>query len=175
MYGRMIIDAEENECAGYDSITVRLEDCDSLIIPIIKDEWEGTIKWIATKNSVRPNHKRKNWFVGCRVFKMSDYHFDFQGVGVDLKWETMRSSGAGGQHVNTTESGVRVTHIPTGISVKCQADRSQIRNKEMALELLTLKLVAYNKAKTDQEKREIWLNKIQIERGNEKKTFSGEI
>ena len=77
----------------------------------------------------------------------------------DLRIDTMRSSGAGGQHVNTTDSAVRITHIATGIVVACQAERSQLQNKTRALELLKTKLLL--------KKREDELKKLNEIRGDQ--------
>ena len=69
----------------------------------------------------------------------------------DIKMEVFRSSGAGGQHINKTSSAVRLIHIPTGITVECQTERSQFQNRDNAMKMLRTKLYEIEKAKQDNE------------------------
>lgn len=128
----------------------------------IVDEWEGTIQWIA-QSPYRIYHKRKNWFVGVNSFTPTELS------EIDTKYityQTLRSSGPGGQHVNKTESAVRATHAPSGLSVTASDQRSQLQNKKLATERLLIKLSAWNIEQAMQKAQENWNNHNSLERGN---------
>lgn len=128
--------------------------------------WLGTIQW-TFQSQIRPNHKRKNWFVGITQFETplllpSDDTIIFQAC---------RASGAGGQHVNTTDSAVHATHVASGISVKVMSERSQHANKRLAKELIALKLQQQLENSHAHHKQTQHLQHALIERGNAVKSF----
>lgn len=128
----------------------------------IVDEWEGTIQWIA-QSPYRIYHKRKNWFVGVNSFTLTELS------EIDTKYityQTLRASGPGGQHVNKTESAVRATHTPSGLSVTASDQRSQLQNKKLATERLLIKLSAWNQEQVIQKAQENRDNHNNLERGN---------
>lgn len=136
--------------------------CDELV-----KEWDGTIQWIA-QSPYRIYHKRKNWFVAVNTFQLPEMKkFNEK----ELNYQTLRASGPGGQHVNKTESAVRVTHIPSGLSVTASEQRSQWQNKKLATERLMIKLAAFNSKKITQVAQENWDNHNNLQRGNPVKTI----
>ncbi len=133
-------------------------------------DWQGTVLWVSTNNPYRPAHKRKNWFVGVNFF--DDVELP-EIRECDIRYETCRSGGKGGQNVNKVETSVRATHTPSGISVKCSDERSQLQNRALARERLLLKLRRYNDDAMAESQSRQWSNHNSLERGNPVKKFRG--
>ena len=168
-----VVDYESDDEFGFRSIIFKIDKITNKEIDAIRSKWEGTIKFISIKNSFRPNHKRKNWFIGCNFFDVDDTKitFDMNDIKIDL----MRSSGPGGQNVNKVESCVRLTHIPTGIIVKCIMTRDQKQNLKVAKEIMQAKLDLLNNTKEANIKNLFWMSHDSLERGGEVMIIKGEI
>jgi peptide chain release factor len=164
------------QAATYKSILIQLE-CKNeesqlalhrCVLNDFISSWLGVILW-RQASSFRLQHPRKNWFILVQKF-------DFPELipNSEIIYQTIRSSGPGGQHVNKTETAVRATHIATGISVKVQTERSQLANKKLANLLITQKLNEMQDLKVKGDKAQRRLQHFQNLRGNPIRTFLGE-
>ena len=125
----------------------------------IKVSGRNAYGWLKTESGVHrlvrispydSNARRHTSFASVWVYPVIDDSINIEIKDSDLNIDTMRSGGAGGQHVNKTESAIRITHVPTGIVVKCQADRSQHRNRATALQMLKARLYELELQKREQ-------------------------
>jgi peptide chain release factor len=131
--------------------------------------WQGTIRWIGD-SPFRRGHRRRNWFVGVATFTLPER---VEWSEDEVRVEAMRSSGPGGQHVNTTASAVRATHLPTGVSVVARDERSQHRNRALALARLAATLAGRADAGEADLRHGRWKLHAALERGNARRVFHG--
>jgi len=117
------------------------------------------------------NHKRHTSFASVFVLPEIDERIDIQIRDEDLRVDTYRSTGAGGQHVNTTDSAVRITHIPTGIVAQCQNERSQHKNRAVALKILRARLYEAEIEKKRAESRKMEDAKMGIDFGSQIRSY----
>ncbi|CAA9195051.1 Peptide chain release factor RF2 [Flavobacterium bizetiae] len=136
---------------------------------IFANSWIGTIQWIG-QSQFRKMHKRKNWFIG--IFEI-EARKNTSISENDIQYQAMRSSGAGGQHVNKVSSAIRATHIPTGIAVVSMDSRSQHQNKKLATERLLKKLEDETLQQLKNHVGKQWENQLNIQRGNPVRVFTG--
>lgn len=115
--------------------------------------------------------KRHTSFASVFVYPELDKEIIVEVDDKDLRIDVFRASGAGGQHVNKTSSAVRITHLPSGIAVQCQQEKSQYRNKEMAMKVLKARLYQIEKQKQDEKIQEIHDGKDEIGFGSQIRSY----
>ena len=164
-----VIELVEDRNKGcFKSALLKLESGDKEKAKQLALSWQGIMLWIC-QSEFRAKHKRKNWFFSGRMFELNEASLD-----KGLRFQACRASGAGGQHVNTTDSAVRATHIETGISVRVESERSQHANKRLAKVLLFQKLEMLKQEQMTAQEKARWQQHWELERGNPVKTFKGD-
>ena len=118
------------------------------------------------------NARRHTSFASVFCFPVLDDTIDVDIRPEDLRIDTYRAGGAGGQHVNKTDSAVRITHLPTGIVVQCQNERSQYKNKSFAMKVLRSRLFEYYKIERDKDREMLAQEKKDISWGNQIRSYT---
>ncbi len=163
-----IVEIQPGEEAGIKSATVRIEG--EYAYGFLKTE--TGIHRLIRISPFDANKRRHTSFVAIFVYPEADDSIEIEINEKDLRIDTFRASGHGGQHVNKTDSAVRITHIPTGIVATCQSDRSQHKNKAIAMKLLKAKLYELELKKREEERSKLEQSKSDISWGNQIRTYT---
>ena len=123
------------------------------------------------KSPFDAGNRRHTSFASVFVYPEVDDDIDIAINPADLRVDTYRASGAGGQHVNRTDSAIRITHLPTGIVVQCQSDRSQHRNRAAAMAMLKSRMYEREMQARNQERQKLESTKADIEWGHQIRSY----
>jgi peptide chain release factor 2 len=147
---------------------------------IIKIEGDYIYGWLKAESGIHrlvrispfdSGSRRHTSFASIWIYPVVDENIDIEIIDKDLRIDTYRSSGAGGQHVNTTDSAVRITHIPTKIVVQCQNERSQHKNKETCMNMLKARIYNFEIKKREQENQNVESLKSEIGWGHQIRSY----
>ena len=162
-----ITDYLDGEEAGLKSVTFRVEG--EYAFGYLKAE--NGVHRLVRISPFDANKRRQTSFASVAVLPEVDEDIDIEVNESDLRVDTYRSSGSGGQHVNKTDSAVRLTHLPTGLVVACQAERSQHKNRSTAMKLLKARLFDLELQKRTDERDALYAGKAKIDFGSQIRSY----
>jgi len=166
-YKYELISEHKGDEAGIKSSTVKIQG--QYIYGFLKAE--SGIHRLVRISPFDSGARRHTSFASIWVYPVIDENIKIEILDKDLRIDTYRSSGAGGQHVNTTDSAVRVTHLPSKIVVQCQNDRSQHKNKETCMNMLRARLYEFELKKKEQQAQNLEKNKSDIGWGHQIRSY----
>ena len=162
-----LISEHKGDEAGIKSATIKIEG--DYIYGWLKSE--SGIHRLVRVSPFDSGARRHTSFASVWIYPVVDENIDIEIIEKDLRIDTYRSSGAGGQHVNTTDSAVRITHMPSKIVVQCQNERSQHKNKETCMNMLKARLYNYEIKKREQENQNVESSKSEIGWGHQIRSY----
>jgi peptide chain release factor 2 len=162
-----LISEHKGDEAGIKSSTIRIEG--DYVFGWLKSE--SGIHRLVRISPFDSGARRHTSFASVWVYPVVDENIDVEIIDKDLRIDTYRSSGAGGQHVNTTDSAVRITHIPSKIVVQCQNERSQHKNKDTCMNMLKARLYDFELKKREKENQNIESSKSDIGWGHQIRSY----
>lgn len=162
-----VLEESEGEVAGITSATIKLDG--EYAYGLLRTE--TGVHRLVRVSPYDSNARRHTSFASVFVYPEVDDSFEIDINPSDLRIDTYRASGAGGQHINKTDSAVRITHNPTGIVVQCQNDRSQHRNRDEAMNMLRAKLYELEMKKRNEAKQELEDNKSDVGWGHQIRSY----